>query len=346
MALILSYRGAKTGLGSSAGVDVGLSDADIVLGDFDVLPWQLADSGQGADHLNIVDPLSFPFEDLSADGWNSPLTVHLPELDFGRLVALLDEPLLSKLTVVDSVLTSEELWSRLQPYYGWPRSMRLRHDAIDQRSCIESVERAAALLDGLDHNPYSGWALRSGSNKRSVVAIGGAIQRCIAEAIKDLRRQPRVELHGCWVQPYIPVVWQGLATVFEHQPAGRARLQHQYRRPRFALPSLKKSAEQQRGAGDVVVGVGLHELGRDAAQQAYRAMFLNARVGGMLVVAERFAAGRGPAALTPNSLIECLLDASGNNLVLDRVEPIATANDEPLNYAVMAVTKLGETNGL
>lgn len=330
MALILSYRGRSQDAG----------EADVVLGDADVMPRQLSESSRDIDHLDIVDPLSFPFEDLSEEGWRTPMTVHLPSLPFGTVVALLDEPLLSRLTVLDSVVASDELWSRLQPYYGWPRSMLVDPVPSAQRYCVDLVERTAAVVENVVGRPsstlsaYSGWALRSGGNKRRVMAIAEAIEQCVDESVDGLHRQPTIELHGCAIQPYLPVLWDGLSIVSDHLPAGHARLRHQYRRPKFRLAPAGEPARED--SADVVVGIGLGERGVDHAARSYRDLFLRTRVGGSLVVAERFHRDS-----TPDGLIERLLDASGNDLVLDRVEPIGAAEEGPICYAVVAVTKLG-----
>lgn len=106
----------------------GLPDDCRVLGDWDVLPAQLADVLRRATDLIILDPFSFPFESMTDDLWDVPLVVALPT-GFGPdfLDEVFGEPLFEALGFFDRVITSDDaLWEELSGKYRWTGSQRVQ----------------------------------------------------------------------------------------------------------------------------------------------------------------------------------------------------------------------------
>lgn len=109
-------------------VTADLPDACHVLGDWDVLPTQLADALWQATDLIVLDLFSFPFESMTDDQWDVPLVVALPsgfEADF--LGEVFGEPLFDALGFFDRLITSDDaLWEQLSSRYRWAESQRVR----------------------------------------------------------------------------------------------------------------------------------------------------------------------------------------------------------------------------
>ena len=106
----------------------GLPEGCELLGDWDVLPAQLAAAMERADTLVVLDPLSFPFEALTGTQQDVPLVVVLPwELDVDTLVTVFGEPVFARLGFFDRVATPDSsVWELLCRRYGWAEGQRVR----------------------------------------------------------------------------------------------------------------------------------------------------------------------------------------------------------------------------
>jgi SAM-dependent methyltransferase len=95
-----------------------LPDDCEVLGEWDVLPFQLA-ALERATTLVVLDLFSFPFESMTKEQWDVPLVVILPPgFDAPFLSAVFDEAVLGQLGFFDRVATADrDLWEELQLRY-------------------------------------------------------------------------------------------------------------------------------------------------------------------------------------------------------------------------------------
>ena len=104
----------------------GLPEGCELLGDWDVLPAQLAAAMEHAETLVVLDPLSFPFEALTGTQQDVPLIVVLPSgLDVGFLITVLGMQVFARLGFFDRVATPDPgVWEVLQRRYGWAEGQR------------------------------------------------------------------------------------------------------------------------------------------------------------------------------------------------------------------------------
>jgi len=103
-----------------------LPDGCEVLGEWDVLPFQLAVL-ERATTLVVLDLFSFPFEFMTREQWDVPLVVILPPgCDAPFLGTVFDEAVLGRLGFFDRVATADRgLWEELRLRYRWAASQRI-----------------------------------------------------------------------------------------------------------------------------------------------------------------------------------------------------------------------------
>src|ERR687898_2950672 len=126
----------------------GLPEGCELLGDWDVLPAQLAAAMERAETLVVLDPLSFPFEALTGTQQDVPLIVVLPSgLDVGFLITVLGMQVFARLGFFDRVATPDPgVWEVLQRRYGWAEGQRIEIEG----SRPEEVAREIAAVLGAE----------------------------------------------------------------------------------------------------------------------------------------------------------------------------------------------------
>ncbi len=338
MALAVHYRGARVTQASP------LSGAR-QLTDFDVMRLDLSDKISGAKRLDISEPMSFPFEDLPSWAWTMPLTIHLPQpgspgSTASSLVALLGSDVFSRLTVLDAVSASDDVWPQLQQRYGWPDWMRVSSGSFTTAAEIRDTEAIELKRAKHGQSPYDNFSIRTTQSKERLLAVRAIVRRSVNRATELLYRDPSIQIHGCHTSAFVPMMWSGLAGVCEHNRAGRLLLQKNYLAPPFELidPALGPGSRHELvESADIVVGIGnLRRPSNQDIRDAFDAMFQSLRVGGALIICERLNGVYGP-----NDLLELLLDASNHDLVMDDMETVRVPSDETHGYAVMTFCKLG-----
>src|SRR5215217_4930348 len=118
-----------------------LPDGCAVLGDWDVLPSQLASAVERATAFVVLDPLSFPFEAIAREQWDVPLILFLPgEYDAVFLTSVFGKPVFERLGFFDRIATGDAtLWEELSVRYRWVESQRIEIEGA-------SPEKAAAEI--------------------------------------------------------------------------------------------------------------------------------------------------------------------------------------------------------
>lgn len=137
-----------------------------LLSDWEVLPAQLNLALRRATDLIILDPLSFPFESMTDEQRDVPVTLAIP---IGSEPYTLDEvlggPLLSNLGFFDRIVTGDDaLWNELGQKYRWRPSQRIRLDAapetVADEISIEEGDAGGADVTGDVYEPLSYWTKR------------------------------------------------------------------------------------------------------------------------------------------------------------------------------------------
>lgn len=126
-------------------------DAPCVLGDWDVLPSQLAAAVERATALVVLDSFSFPFEAMARDQRDVPLILVLPrEFDAAFLTSVFGKPVFERLSFFDRVATGDDaLWEELRGRYRWVESQRIEIDgASPEEAAAEICDRLEAEAAG------------------------------------------------------------------------------------------------------------------------------------------------------------------------------------------------------
>ena len=282
----------------------------LMIGDHDVLPPDLGQHLDHADHIEVRDPLSFPFEDAPPPFWTTPLLVRLPDINPDDLVSLLDEPLLGKLTVCDLLSASDLLRDALQHRYGFPRSMFVPTVYQPTPRSIVLARRVDNELARRQAMTHGEWPLRTARYKRHLVAVTAEVTRSVDTHVPQPGVKPRVEVHGWGVRRFLPAVWNGLERVCEQRPAARALLGSDYPSRPFSVP-LRPANREPLGT-DIALGVDhLRLAGSGTAKRAIETLFRSLQSGGRLILVESF-----DGAVRPEDYIDMLLDASVHRLTL------------------------------
>lgn len=116
-----------------------LADDVAVRGEWEVGRYELAASLRAARLLVVLDPLSFPWETMSAQDWDTPVAALLDTgLGATDLISVLGSAMLENLGFFDYLITSDRLlWEELQNQYGWAEGQLVY-------SSETSLERLAA----------------------------------------------------------------------------------------------------------------------------------------------------------------------------------------------------------
>lgn len=325
---LVRYR--PTGVGSDGGE--GLSD----LTDYDVLPPALNRALDGASHIEIDDPLSFPFEDAGPSFWETPLLVRLPDMTFDACVDLFDRLLFRRLTVCDQVAAPKPLVAPLSRRYGFPRSMFVPLDHRPDPDVLDVAARVTAELRRRHSTLYTEWPLPSMPYKRRLLQVDRAVRQAVDETPVIGGSKPAVELHGWHVRRLIPAAWGDLIRVVERRPIALERLALDYQPS--SLDIVGPGSPVQPLGTDVGIGVDhLRQSSDRAIERGLSLLFGSVQVGGRLVLVETFDGAR-----SPDEFVDLLLEVSTHRLILQDLHILGCDDDQASTTAVFVLTKIGK----
>ena len=283
----------------------------------------------------IVDALPFPYEQLSPVQWDAPIDVVLPA-GFApeALVQLLGQPLFSRFTNYDTVVTEQETWRELRAVYGWAEG-QWRQPAADIESTVQ------ALLTPADGTAAS--RSRTRADKSQMIAEAATvvpmIERALSRCVDGARRVifEMSEAVSGYVTALGPVdheivVVRGDAhiarQVESNHPEIEVRLVDEGSELGLAPESLDLALLT--GEPDVL----LNGWMRPVFDRLWPAL----RVGGSLVVIRRIGE---EAALPLGAFSDILLDMASSNIVLETLASVRNPNTGRVDRAAMQFTKIG-----
>ncbi len=354
-------------------------DQAVVLSEWDVLPRDLPARLTSAGILVVLDVLSFPFETLDDDGWDVPLILVLPDgFTFAELAALLEEPILHRVTFFDRlVVDHDDVWDQLRRAYRWAVGQRLPGAGED----LEWVLKAARQLHEVDAgvspefeeaetDPFRYW-------KRRGEALGEVLMhRAVCSVRHDLRANKamhRIQARAlerrfsaarelCLSESCFDVLEMGTgvgrwASCFDAQTSRfvgldisqdfirLARQNYPHFRFREAARSLELPFEEESFDMAFTATV-LHHNPPRARAKLLREMWRVVRPGGQLIFLEDFVAARGrPGGTTfpmaVSEFIEEVLDSTAGGVVLQHVEALRYKHDDFHRSGVVALSKVG-----
>jgi hypothetical protein len=304
--------------------------------DWNVLPVRLGPMLDTIEHMTIVDPMSFPFDALREHHRSIPVAIRLPlGWTADDIVTLLGQPALSKLTALDRVATlDDEVWSQLRRRYSWPRGMR-----VSDR----------ALLAGDAAGPRTG-ITRHFRRKADFRAVRTALLREVDAALDAL---PAGE------QLAALVIGDDLSEWCSTLPLRKASV----------LGVSSDGMEAERAGRDFPEWEFATELPLDAVERFHVALcayvlcadspdrrrlrlavtLQSLRVGGILVILDRFLEGHGGVsngAPTPRELLGEIRSAAAGNVVVRDVEAIRLPREDLTSTGLLAFAKLGRPERL
>jgi hypothetical protein len=301
----------------------------LALDEWDVLPVLLGPVLERAQHLVVLDPVSFPFDAMRTVDWEIPLSVRLPgDWDGETLMQLLGGPLLEQLTPLDRVAVDDHaVWDRLRQRYTWPLGMRVRSTELPvpgelgQRSSRPQKATYLALRRLVRPHLEAARALIPPAEHPSVLLVTDAV--------------------GLWA-PLLSFSEGDLLGVSD-QARNSEQAARDFPEWTFAtgLPRRPQAAE--------TVHVALCLLALCERSEAVRRRRLEQighmlRIGGTLILVDRFLQGAGGTSISapsPRQLLAELQQAWGRDVVLEHVETLRLPGDDLTSVGLFTVSKLG-----
>jgi hypothetical protein len=354
-------------------------DVPAVLGDWDVLPSQLAAAVEHATAIVVLDPFSFPFEAMSKDQRDVPLIVVLPrEFDAAFLTSVFGKPVFEDLGFFDRVATADAaLWEELRGRYRWVESQRIEIDgASPEEAAAEICDRLEAeaagptFFGGEEYEASAYWrgcgdALAVSAPYRTVFgahegsAFGKAVHRVQAAALDpqfaDARgdRAPDIPFEvlevgagiGRWAAGFDPTTTRFAGVDISEGMVEAARAN--FPEARFDLLDESLLFPYADESFDLVFTVGvMHHNPTQAKRALVSEMWRVARPGGRLLFLEDFVAERRSARsiIYPMSVlkfVDVILEETAGQVVLEYVEALRYPRDPFFRGGVLALTKLG-----
>lgn len=324
-----------------------------VLSDWDVLPAQLSAALQEASALVVLDPLSFPYETMPAEGWNLPLVLFLPpEHDAGFVQDILDEPVLRRMGFFDRlVVRDDDLWEALRSRHRWSGCQRLPVGGeTPEEAAAEILARLETGAPPAEVVPCP--SVRSLHLDKAVHrAQSGALNPQFVAARGEVAEDAPLDVlevgagDGRWAASFDPAATRFCGVDFEEGRVSAARANFPDRRFDLAGPDLLLPHEDE--SFDLVFCVDtLNRHPAPARRTLLSEMWRVARVGGRLVFLEDFVAGRriGGSAARPMSVlrfVDLLLEATNGQVVLEHVQSLRYPRDDVVRGGVISVSRLG-----
>lgn len=356
-----------------------LSDRFEVLGDWDVLPSQLASAVERATALVVLDPLSFPFEAVADDQRDIPLILVLPrEYDAAFLISVFGKPVFERLGFFDRVATGDaELWEELRGRYRWIESQRIEiggtspeEAAAEVCDRLETEAAAPAFFGGEEYEAGRYWrecgdALALSAPYRTVFgahhdpAFGKAVHRVQAAALEPQfaaargDRAPDIPFEvlevgsglGRWAAEFDPTTTRFAGVDISEGIVEAARAN--FPEGRFDLLDESLLFPCAEESFDLVFSVGvMHHNPTRAKRALLSEMWRVTRPGGRLLFLEDFVAERRSATsiIYPMSVlkfVDVILEETAGQVVLEYVEALRYPRDPFFRGGVIALTKLG-----
>lgn len=356
-----------------------LSDRFDVLGDWDVLPSQLASAVERATALVVLDPLSFPFEAVAKDQRDMPLILVLPrEFDAAFLTSVFGKPVFERLGFFDRVATGDALlWEELRGRYRWAESQRIEivgtsHEEAAAEVCdrLEAEAAAPTYFGGEEYEAWRYWrdcgdALALSAPYRTVfgahhdTAFGKAVHRVQAAALEPqfvaARGDRAADIPfevlevGCgigrWAAGFDPTTTRFAGVDISGGMVEAARAN--FPEGRFDLLEDDLLFPYAEESFDLVFSVGvMHHNPTQAKRALLSEMWRVTRPGGRLLFLEDFVAesGSSRSIIYPMSVlkfVDVILEETAGQVVLEYVEALRYPRDPFFRGGVIALTKLG-----
>lgn len=340
--LVYAERWRNLGFGGAAFAD-----------EWQALPRDLNDAAGAADQVIVVDPLSFPFEDLDERGWERPLVLiwpddHSPQI----LIDLLDKPVLSRLTFFDRIaVRSDAVWERLQERYRFAESQRVATrdlsvaDVVEQLLQSGSASSFAQAEAGLRMaNTLDPWSLRSTANKKTHLIEFEAVRAAIvrAAALQPTGVALRTVQIGFGIGRFLPAFADHSFVGFARGPAVVTQAQSNY--PLVDIKQIGRGNQLALTREHFDFVIATHEMSRLRSPQR-RALIGSAwkalRVGGRLAILDTFVPQAHQQFMAADELMDDLIRATDHMATLANVESLRS-NDSPTHdVGIITATKIG-----
>lgn len=306
----------------------------LVLDDWGVLPVRLGPVLDRAASLTVLDPLSFPFDFLRESDRGIPIAVRLPDgWATDDLDVALGEPLLSELGPFDEISAGDpRMLVALRGRYSWPNTMLVDEQALSSFATRVALHQERPLRAAKASNRV----LRQAIGPEVHAGLGAVAP---AERLRALVMASRPERWGSLVPAGSEVT--GVAT----DPGRLAAARLAYPQWRF-VAALDDHAEAAH------VGLAVLALGDQPAQERelrLRALFRAMRVGGRLIVIERFFEGRNGRTIgapSPTQLLEQINQVTAGHLVLAEVRSLRLSGDDLSSVGLFSLIKVGRPERL
>lgn len=321
--------------------------------EWSVLPGALSGALASASALIVVDPLSFPFEDVPAHSWQLPMTVVWPDdHDLDVLMTLLHEPLLSELTFLDRLVVRDDAtWERLSARYKFGASQRVRGGNTPVSALVAQAVRAHGIAE-LAHEELTmrgvgtldPWTLRVGENKRDHLAELHAI-RSIVEGARERR-----VLEGALVVAHVGAGIGRLRAAFGDAdysgfvavaPAAQ-QAQANFPDVPFAALGARSAIPSPRESLDLAVLTHAPSLLRaEQRVNLFATVWRALRVGGQLVVLDSFVPRASRPYVGADELVAELLRGAGHGVVVTDVRSLRSSSSPTADRGLIVTTKIG-----
>lgn len=303
------------------------------LGDRDVLPVALRPLLDEADCLTIIDPLSFPFESLDDVDRGIPVLVGLPTgYDAPTLSSVLGSPLLRHLTPFDRVaISDDDAWGTLRRQFSFGHDLRVTEDMLG----APPVE-VFGELEGARARKTAHWVLAR--------AVSPLLQTASASVPAGERVSAIVvgEDVGRWMS--LLRLDQCEVLGIDGNPDHVAQLNQSFPEWRFQpwMPRPQSEWVESNHLAFCAFALCSHE--QDERVRRLDRLFKGLRVGGLLLVLDRFLEGESGRILPgpgPRELLSEILRISSRHVQLEHAEAIRLPTDNLTSVGLFGLRKLG-----
>ena len=302
----------------------------IALDDWGVLPVRLGPALDAAASLTVLDPLSFPFDGLRERDRALPIAVRLPEeWTVEDLIAVLGAPLFEQLGPYDEVsVDDDEAFAQLRRRYSWRASARVAEADLAGFASRVAISRDAPVREQKARDRVLRHAALEEVTQALAAVAPGERPRGVV-VTEEIER---------WAS-LLPLGASGLCGFSFGRERVRAAAAD-YPEWRFAV-GVPTGVEFAHVAVSVLA---LCDQNPGERERRLLALVRALRVGGRLVVIDRFLQGRGGrqiGAPPPKRLLEEVAAASQGHVVLSQVRALRFAGDDLIGTGLFAFVKIG-----